>query len=836
MKKNIFKKLAFVLAFAMVASTITPAASAFAASKPGFADAHSKTFLLKEEGRTMYNFNIENKVKGATYKWTSSDTKVATVNSKNGVVYAKAIGTAKITCVITLKSKTIATLVAPVTVKENIETLTIEKVTEESIAVGASYNFNIDYTTKTGHKTTDIVRFEITKGNDAKVASIAANGVFTSTVAGDFEITALSFQSEAKYAEYLKGDTTTVTATSLVAKITVVPSIVSITQKSDKIFDLAFDTAVSTLVTKENLVITNAAGVKLPIIKSVTFDTTGKIATVETYISLSDKEVYTVSYDKMSKDFTASVGAVAKIVITGPSKVADNEPLAIETKLYDANGVEVSKATIASIAFTITNNVGWVDGANITLFNIGDVSAIKATYKTGTYDTSGNEIVIESAGYSVVAVDTIVATTNKLTTWTISDYKATKSDANFTTLVQQISLNQTGKFLYVKGLDSNVKDTYDFTFTSTDTSKLIVDEKTGALITVAAGNVGVIVASGNFKTVIIINVTAESKVSAIAVDKTSAILSNAALVDAKELFTIVAKDQYGNVKDAYTPSVTSLSSPTGSTPATYFAPDDATDSAKFTFSAKNATPGTYTYKLTAAEKSVVVTIVVKAPGITATSWKLTTVNTSVDQKVNNDTANLSGYVVTVKAYSYDNAGVAIAPIAVAASDLDLKHSDGTSYPASIIATGNTGEFTITTVTSGAAVVKALKTGNFTVSGTYTVDATVKNLVPTYFALTDTQVAVTVSQEATNKEIGTTTDLYTTLNSAFKVTTNAGATTTSVVVDSDNVSTTATVSGGAIAATGTYYVLVKKLTVTETFAHYTVTRDIDVNKVITVVVK
>lgn len=51
-----------------------------------------------------YNININNKVKGSKYYWTSSNTNVATVNPKNGVVKAVGGGITDINCKITLPS------------------------------------------------------------------------------------------------------------------------------------------------------------------------------------------------------------------------------------------------------------------------------------------------------------------------------------------------------------------------------------------------------------------------------------------------------------------------------------------------------------------------------------------------------------------------------------------------------------------------------------------------------------------------------------------------------------------------------------------------------------
>ncbi len=49
-----------------------------------------------------YNININSKIKGSKYYWKSTNTDIATVNSKNGIVKAISDGTADIQCKITL--------------------------------------------------------------------------------------------------------------------------------------------------------------------------------------------------------------------------------------------------------------------------------------------------------------------------------------------------------------------------------------------------------------------------------------------------------------------------------------------------------------------------------------------------------------------------------------------------------------------------------------------------------------------------------------------------------------------------------------------------------------
>lgn len=70
-----------------------------------------------DEMRYTKPLTVKNKVKGATYTFKSSNTKVAKVNAKSGVITGVKTGTAKITCTQKLKGKTTTVGTCKVTVK-----------------------------------------------------------------------------------------------------------------------------------------------------------------------------------------------------------------------------------------------------------------------------------------------------------------------------------------------------------------------------------------------------------------------------------------------------------------------------------------------------------------------------------------------------------------------------------------------------------------------------------------------------------------------------------------------------------------------------------------------
>lgn len=92
---------------------------------------------------TAYDINLNNKISGSKYKWTSSNPKVAKVNEKNGLVTAISEGTAIITCEITLPDSTVTTLKSKVVVEYD-DNATVLSDTEVDLEVGDKYTLKVE--------------------------------------------------------------------------------------------------------------------------------------------------------------------------------------------------------------------------------------------------------------------------------------------------------------------------------------------------------------------------------------------------------------------------------------------------------------------------------------------------------------------------------------------------------------------------------------------------------------------------------------------------------------------------------------------------------------------
>lgn len=173
--KNVLAKF---LVGALLVSTVTMANPnvTLAATKPVI----SKTEQTILEGK-KFNLNINNKVKGSTYAWKTSNKKVATVNSR-GIVTGITKGKVTITCVVTTP-KTTYELKSKIIIRKPATKIAISnKVT--ALNVGQKYNLNRTLTPATSNDLTTLTT------SDKAIANPKSNGVFTALKEGTVTITA----------------------------------------------------------------------------------------------------------------------------------------------------------------------------------------------------------------------------------------------------------------------------------------------------------------------------------------------------------------------------------------------------------------------------------------------------------------------------------------------------------------------------------------------------------------------------------------------------------------------------------------------------------------------
>lgn len=176
-QSKILRKLTMVaLAFALILSTVSPA-YAKAAKNPTL-NAKEVSIVVGKK----FNFNIKNKVKGATYEWTTSNKKVVTINKGNGVVTGVGEGKTNITCTVRAGSK-VYRLTAAVKVLKPAVKVTITNPVD-TLNVKEYYKLR---TKLVPASSTDLVTWS---SSDESIVKMDKDGSFVPSKPGTVEITA----------------------------------------------------------------------------------------------------------------------------------------------------------------------------------------------------------------------------------------------------------------------------------------------------------------------------------------------------------------------------------------------------------------------------------------------------------------------------------------------------------------------------------------------------------------------------------------------------------------------------------------------------------------------
>lgn len=729
MKKNFFKKkLASALALALVVASFSPAGiSAQAATatkivKQGGGAAPAVLYV----GGSKVDYSLSTIKSGVKYTWKSSNTKIATITATTGVVTAKAPGSVTITATATNKKtgKVLNTFKKTLTV--NLRSTSVELGDDFTLATGETKKLAA---TLTPSNSTDVINYV---SSDKKIATVGlTGGVVTGKEAGEATITV--------YAKATKSSSNKSTKTKVdTVKVTVPVGITEAKQVSDVSLSLTFNKAMTKDTVKaSDFVLKNAATNAVQAIKELKFSADGKVVTAVTYLPLTDKAEYKLTYAEKDYKFTASVGAVASIVIK-TTQVAFGTDSAIEYSFFDANGIELTNVDNNKVSVNIDTNGGYIIGsgkdAKINLFAKGNTATVTVTYHTWTYENNAEKTVVAKG--TIVAVDPTEITVGNYEKYTISGATVDWTKDSVTT----IAIGDTGKKIYVRVKDSADKYiTADkITYKAADANYLLVAED-GSLTAVKEGTTYVIATTGKTSFTLPVTVVAKRDASSVALDKTVVSVSNTDLVTDSAVIKATAKDQYGVDLPATTVTdVDQKSTLTKKNPSVTWSGD------KITVTAKEAVAGTYSYVATVNGKPVAFNVTVldaKVAEVTnqdSLGIQLILSTNSVDTKVTSTTV-ASDKDVTIKLARYNNGALynyvvnptveVTTPGAISSATTSLTpNADGLATFHGLTAVGTT-------------LVKADK-GTYKVEVSYVTTAGDTKKFTQHFQISDTQVAPT----------------------------------------------------------------------------------------------
>ncbi len=542
MKKNFFKKLASGLALAMVVTSFAPAAPAFAATatkivQQGGAKAPQTVYVGKK-----VDYSLNNVSKSNTYKWFTSDAKVAKVNQKDGVVTPVAPGkaTVKVNAYKKSTGKFIKSFTLKLDVKQRATSVSIGAEDFE-LAVGETKDLNA---VKTPATSTDTLRYLT---SDAKVATVdVKTGLVTAVGAGEATIKVASKGAwfTANNSKYNKYDT---------VKVTVVDGLVKVDQTKATELKLTFSKDAADVKATDISIVNKETNLVYPV-KSVKAD--GKELTVTTYSKMADGKVYVVTCGDKKIEFTATNNVVASLAIS-PATVAFNTATPMKVATVDAKGVildeyKYGEVTDYKLQFAIETTQGYTAGNELLLYAKGDTAKATATYHTYEYDANGNEVGAIKTELTITAVDK-TAVNVKEYKYTIAADTATPDWKNLKANTR-LAVNDTEYntlFLYVVKNDSDANVANEYTLTSSDKDILIVNDNgngSAAITAVAQGPAYVLVKDKNGNVVFSLPVTivAKREAGSLTLGESTISLSNAAAANDNKAVTVTVKDQYGD--------------------------------------------------------------------------------------------------------------------------------------------------------------------------------------------------------------------------------------------------------------------------------------------------
>lgn len=364
---------------------------------------------------------------------------------------------------------------------------------------------------------------------------------------------------------------------------------------------------------KSAVSITNNKTTAKQTIKSVTLSEDKKSAEVVLYNPLAASTTYGVSVVVGESTLTGEVAigdlVPATIEAETTQTVRANEATAVEYKVFDADGIDITKSLGSDYAVAFTSNA--VNSAGKVTLASGTQTSTKVQVKKGT------AVVAESETITLVAADTELS---KISHWTIGEDKVfAGKDYKQVTSLEEGETATVG--IQVLDQFEKVASGYTVQYTSLDTSVGIVDKTTGKITTVAQGElpIQINVLQGDkvvLTETVVVDVTDVAEFEALTLDKSEVAISKLDTVGTKVTATLV--DQFGNPWVAQDKDVEIVSNDNVDVSAKA-KPNATTGKVEFTIdAASGAEAGTYTLDVKyGTEKVGTLTVVVEEAGVFA---------------------------------------------------------------------------------------------------------------------------------------------------------------------------------------------------------------------------
>ncbi|MDE7297417.1 MAG: hypothetical protein K2N94_01145, partial [Lachnospiraceae bacterium] len=677
--KSIFKKIAFVLALAMVVTAFPAKTAAAAASGPQL-KAHRVLYLneggdvtgtyLNKAYATVWNFKED----GYTVRFEPEDEDIVTVGAKKGMITAVSVGTTRVKATFSKDGAEDVVKYCKVEVKKNAAVVTIDEASEKAIGelkVGEQVTAVAVKTDAEGSNEdiTDGVRFRI---EDDKIATVnAKTGEITAVATGETKLFVYGVQWEYSMTEkkYKLEQTTPETEYPLVVTKGTITDAKQISLDQIELTATDEETAKNMKLEDVKVEYFLAGTAITDFIKSVAANGTQVIVTLHNPI-VADQQ-YRVTYGDASFEFKGAKADVAAIQIATTVAEAGQEVFVAVTT-YNADGVRLTTTTESSFA---TSNISLSADESLTgdyyldtvtgkiyFFNANKSAIVKATYEMG-FDDYGNKIPnIEVTG-QITSYSPASAADGNVEGWAAGAEDADTSKLAYSTAAIRVAVGDYRYFLfgkYTRKTAGQADETLytngtEFTYSSTNENVLLVNAN--QLLPVSQGAASVIVKKGD-QVVGVANVIVDA---ARTLDRIEVSVDNNKLSAGvkNSVITVKAFDQMGQPIDI-AGEVTITQTNTGNKEKAKLGGLESFDgtSATITSSAIEASPVAAYLRVVVnhngVEKAQNVILSVKKADSAVASYKVATTKGSIDEKVEGsfDAANYTS-VVTVESYDKD---------------------------------------------------------------------------------------------------------------------------------------------------------------------------------------